>query len=73
MPKIIFYRDHCIGCSVCHEMQPELWCMSKKDGKAILLRSIQKKKIHQLDVHNHLMKGIMQVIQACPARVIKIS
>ena len=73
MPKIIFYRDNCIGCSICQEMQPELWRMSMKDGKAVLLQSIQKKKIHQLDLRSHLTKGTIQVIEACPARVIKIS
>jgi ferredoxin len=73
MPKIIFYRDNCIGCSICQEMQPDLWRMSKKDGKAVLLQSIQKKKIFQLEVHNIFLQQTMEVIEACPARVIKIA
>ena len=44
MSKIIFYRNNCIGCSICREMQPEVWRMSKKDGKAVLLKSIEKKE-----------------------------
>lgn len=73
MPKIIFYRDNCIGCSICQEMQPELWRMSKKDGKAVLLQSIQKKKISQLEVHEFFLHQAIEVVEACPARVIKIT
>jgi ferredoxin len=73
MPKIIFYRNNCIGCSICQEMQPDLWRMSKKDGKAVLLQSIQKKKIFQLEVHSVFFQQTEEVIEACPARVIKIA
>ncbi|HWI90284.1 MAG TPA: ferredoxin [Flavisolibacter sp.] len=73
MSKIIFYRDKCIGCSICQEMQPELWRMSKKDGKAVLLRSIQKKKVLQLEIHNVFLQRTTEVVEACPARVIKIA
>ena len=73
MPKIIFYRDNCIGCSICQEMQPELWRVSKKDGKAVLLQSIQKKKISQLEIHNVFLQQATEVVEACPARVIKIA
>ena len=73
MPKIIFYRDNCIGCGICQEMQPELWRMSKKDGKAVLLQSTQKKKISQLDVHNMFLERTNEIVDACPARVIKIA
>ena len=73
MPKIIFYRDNCIGCNICQEMQPDVWRMSKKDAKAVLLQSIEKKKISQLDVHSSLLQRTTEVLEACPARVIKIA
>lgn len=73
MRKIIFYRDNCIGCSICQEMQPEFWRMSKKDGRAVLLQSIQKKKIHQLEIHNTALQKTVEVIAACPVRVIKLA
>ena len=72
MPKIIYYRENCIGCSMCQERQPGLWRMSKKDGKAVLLQSIQKKKIHQLQIHEASLQEMREVAQACPAAVIKI-
>jgi ferredoxin len=73
MPKVIFYRNKCIGCSICREMQPSIWVMSKKDGKAVLLNSIEKKQIHQLSIHDSLVDTTKEVVEACPARVIKIA
>ena len=73
MPKVIFYRNNCIGCSLCREIQPTAWRMSKKDGKAVLLHSIEKKSIHQLEIHDSLLADAKAVADACPARVIKIA
>jgi ferredoxin len=73
MRKVIFYRNKCIGCSICREMQPAIWRMSKKDGKAVLLNSIEKKQIHQLNIHASLVNTIKEIMEACPARVIKIA
>lgn len=73
MPKIVFYRSNCIGCSICREMQPDVWRMSKKDGKAVLLHSMEKKKIYQLAVHDDIADHSKEVANACPARVIKIT
>jgi ferredoxin len=73
MPKVIFYRNKCIGCSICREMQAAIWRMSKKDGKAVLLNSIEKKQIHQLSIHDSLLDTTKEVVEACPARVIKIA
>jgi ferredoxin len=47
--------------------------MSKKDGKAVLLKAIEKKQIHQLDISPLLLNRSTDVAEACPARVIKIA
>lgn len=72
MQKIIHYRDKCIGCNVCVEMQPELWRMSKKDGKATLLHATVKKNIHILPVNNDFEITGRNVVKACPVNIIKI-
>jgi ferredoxin len=72
MAKIIHYRNKCIGCSVCFEMQPEIWRMSKKDGKATLLRATEKKTIHILPLHPSMELLTMEVAKACPVKIIKI-
>jgi len=72
MSKIIHYRNKCIGCGLCHEQQPELWRMSKKDGKATLLNADLKKDVHVLVLNEIHRQPLQQVIAGCPVKVIKI-
>jgi ferredoxin len=72
MPKIIHYRNKCIGCGICFEMQPALWRMSKKDGKATLVQAIVKKQVYQLNVHEMDIALAKDVAIACPVKVIKV-
>jgi len=72
MAKIIHYRNKCIGCGICFEMQPELWRMSKRDGKATLLRSTEKKDVFVLPIHKDIQHQTEQVKKACPVKIIKI-
>jgi len=72
MPKIILYRDKCIGCGACCEMQADVWRMSKKDGKAVLLGSVQKGKTHVLDVNVVVATLSAKIAEACPVKIIKI-
>lgn len=73
MANIIHYRNKCIGCGICYEMQPELWRMSKKDGKAVLLHAEQKKTVHVLPVSQSQYVETVAVAQACPVNIIKLS
>ena len=72
MPKIAYYRNKCIGCSICYEQQPELWALSKKDGRATLLHSILKNKVHILSVTQNLIQKTKDIAEACPVKIIKI-
>lgn len=72
MAKIIHYRSKCIGCAICFEQQPELWRMSKRDGKATLVKAIIKKDIHQLNLPASQVDFSKQVASACPVKVIKV-
>lgn len=72
MPKIIHYRSKCIGCGVCYEQQPEFWRMSKKDGKATLLRSTNKKAVFMIDITGTALLKSADVAKACPVKIIKI-
>lgn len=71
MFKIIHYRNKCIGCGICYELQPELWRISKKDGKATLLKSIVKKDVFILTVNNEILDRAKDVAKACPVKIIK--
>lgn len=73
MTRIIHYRDKCIGCGICQELQPEFWRMSKKDGKASLLLATIKKGIHQLVITEKDTRRTEEVIKACPAKIIRLN
>jgi ferredoxin len=72
MHKIIQYRNKCIGCGICQELQPHLWRMSKKDGKATLLGAAVKKDIHLLPISEWLKAETKETAGACPARIIQV-
>ena len=73
MPKIIHFRAKCIGCGICQEQQPNLWAMSKKDGKAVLLNAEIKKHTHVLAItHRDLDKSAV-VAAMCPVGIIKVN
>lgn len=72
MHKIIHYRDKCIGCGVCHDMQPDLWRMSRKDGKATLVNALSKKKVYILPLTKDMESLSVEAAMACPVKVIHI-
>ncbi len=47
--------------------------MSKKDGKATLLRSVKKREIFVLPVSQSAHQKTLEVIRACPVKSIKIT
>ncbi|HMT76203.1 MAG: ferredoxin [Saprospiraceae bacterium] len=73
MAKLVHYREKCIGCGVCHEMQPEYWRMSKKDGKANLVKAKEKKGVYIVEIGNNDIELSNLVVAACPVRVIKVN
>lgn len=72
MPKIIHYPNKCIGCGICQEMQPDVWRMSKANGRAVLLHATVKKGVQQLVIHSSMTPLAEKVATACPARIIKL-
>ncbi|MFA6946729.1 MAG: ferredoxin [Pedobacter sp.] len=72
MYKIIYYRNKCIGCGICCETHPDIWAMSKKDGKAVLLNASSKKDIYILDVNDEASGAYQFLVKACPVNIIKI-
>ncbi|MEG0851736.1 MAG: ferredoxin, partial [Flavobacterium sp.] len=43
MVIVTLQRDKCIGCNYCVEMDPVHFQMSKKDGKSVLIHSVNAK------------------------------
>jgi ferredoxin len=47
--------------------------MSKKDGKATLIKGIKKKEVIVLDIPDVLLDKSKEIALACPVRIIKVS
>lgn len=72
MAKIIHYRNKCIGCNICYEVQPEFWRLSRKDGKASLIGGTLKKDTHILDIRDVDIEASKATAAHCPVKVIKV-
>ncbi len=72
MSKLVHYRTKCIGCAVCHEMQPGRWRMSRRDGKATLVKGIVRKSVYVSVISPAEVSLAKKVAEACPVRIIKL-
>jgi ferredoxin len=73
MLQISYYRNKCIGCATCVEAAPHRWRMSKKDGKANLVQSTEKKGIQHLKVGLEELAENRLAATNCPVRIIKLN
>ena len=71
MPKIIHYREKCIGCNSCVELAPDRWEISKEDGKANLKGSIKKKDVYIAEITHDELEQNKKAQRDCPVRIIK--
>ena len=70
---ITLQRDKCIGCNYCQEVAPQQYRMSKKDGKAVLLDSRDRKGFHTVKVHDiSLLEENLKAAEGCPSKIIKV-
>lgn len=72
MVIITHQREKCIGCNYCVELAYDQWRMSKKDGKATLLHSENKKGFHTTRVDNEHFDANVKAAEACPVNIIKV-
>ena len=73
MTKIIHYRENCIGCNSCVEINPSRWKMSKEDGKSNLIGGKKKGKIFQKEIDLGELEEIKGASASCPVNIIKIT
>ncbi|MEM3126599.1 MAG: ferredoxin [Candidatus Woesearchaeota archaeon] len=72
MPKIVHYRENCIGCGACIACCPNTWEMSNEDGKADLKGAEKKKNIQLKEVDRLEAEENKQAAESCPVNIIKI-
>lgn len=73
MVVVTLQREKCIGCNYCVELAPAQFQMSKKDGKSVLLNSIDKKGFHTLKSADHaIVEPSEAAAKACPVKIISV-
>lgn len=73
MVIVTLQRNKCIGCNYCVEMAPNQFQMSKKDGKTVLLHSIEKKGFYTLKTNDHsILEACENAVKACPVHIISV-
>ncbi|PQV49706.1 ferredoxin [Jejuia pallidilutea] len=73
MVVITLQRNKCIGCNYCVELAPQQFQMSKKDGKSVLLKSIDKKGFFTLKSNDDLIfDACNNAAKACPVHIISV-
>jgi len=73
MVIITLQRNKCIGCNYCVEMAPAQFQMSKKDGKTVLLHSLEKKGFYTLKSSDeNIYMDNNNAAKACPVKIISV-
>jgi len=54
-------------------MMPEIWRMSKKDGKATLIKSVIKKDVSIVSIPHSMIAHAKKVSHACPVKIIRVN
>lgn len=73
MITVTLQRQKCIGCNYCQELCSELFRMSKKDGKSVLLNAVDKKGFTTVRVNDILYDAATAAAKACPVHIITIT
>ena len=73
MVVVSLQRNKCIGCNYCVELAPGQFQMSKKDGKSVLLKSVDRKGFHTLKSADHsIHEACEAAAKACPVKIISV-
>lgn len=73
MVIITLHRNKCIGCNYCVELAPQQFQMSRKDGKSVLLKAVDKKGFHTLKSPDPgIFEAVESAVKACPVKIISI-
>ena len=73
MVVITLQRNKCIGCNYCVEVAPSQFQMSKKDGKSVLLHSIEKKGFFTIkSFYESIFYPSLEAKKACPVKIIEV-
>lgn len=73
MVIITLQRNKCIGCNYCVELAPQQFQMSRKDGKSVLMKAVDKKGFHTLKSSDSgIYETVEAAVKACPVKIISL-
>ena len=73
MVVVTLQRKKCIGCNYCVELAPSQFQMSRKDGKAVLLHSTEKKGFFTIKSPDESIHETCDLAsKACPTKIISV-
>ena len=72
MLVVTLQRKKCIGCNYCEELCPEMFKMSKKDGKSVLLNSTNRKGFYTIRTSPEFHEKAEAAKKACPVKIISV-
>lgn len=72
MPKIVHFREKCIGCNSCVELASKHWEISQGDGKSNLIGADKKKDVWVKEISLAELPENELAARDCPVRIIKI-
>lgn len=73
MPKIIHYRNNCIGCNSCVELDSCNWKISDEDGKSDLQEAKKKDNgVYVKEITDFEKEDSEKAADACPVGIIKV-
>ncbi len=72
MPKIVQFRDNCIGCNSCKEHAPDYWEMNEADGKMTLKDSKNKNGVLVREIFDLEIEKNLEAARDCPVGIIRI-
>ena len=72
MPKIIHYRNKCIGCNSCFEHAPSQWRISVQDGKSVLIGARKKRHVYILEIEDFELAQNKRAAKDCPVNIIRV-
>lgn len=73
MPKIVHFRENCIGCNSCVEHAPQYWNLKdQKNGKALLKDADEKNGVYVKKICDFEADQNICAARSCPVRIIRV-
>lgn len=72
MISVSLQRKKCIGCNYCAEIAPDMFRMSKKDGKSVLLNANEKGDFLNIRLPDTQRDAAIKCEEVCPVSIIKV-